>query len=118
MPPLECRRVWTLLSTGAGDGYQTFGRAREYTFYLEVTGSSRSTVSVRIETARESSGVSSAVRWQTVGSTSGYSLSSASMSYVQFSGPMLAVRPYVTAMGSTGVAGSTGVCLIVEMVGI
>lgn len=116
MPPLECHRVWTLLSTGAGDGYQTYGRARDYTFYLEVTGSSRSTVAVRIETARQSSGISSAVRWQTVGST--YSLSSASMSYVQFSGPMLAVRPYVTAMGSTGAAGSTGVSLIVEMVGI
>lgn len=111
---VACRRKWTFLSTGAGDGFQTNGIAREYTFYLEALGSSRSTASIHIETARSTEG-STVARWVTLGST--YALSSASVQIVQFTGPFMAVRPYVTDMGSTGAEGSTGTHIVVDLIG-
>ena len=112
-----CRKVWKWYdSTGAGEGYQTDGIAREYTWYVETIGSSRSTCNFQIQTARSTEG-STVSRYVSLGSPSTFALTSATLTVIQFTGPFLAVRPYVTDLGSTGVAGSTGVHVTIELVG-
>jgi len=110
---VACRKKWTFTSTGVGEGYQTNGWARQYTWYAETIGSSRSTCNFVIQTARSTEG-STIARYVTLGSTT--ALTSATLTVIQFEGPFLAVRPYVTDLGSTGAAGSTGVHVIFELV--
>ena len=118
---LACRKKWTFTSTGVGEGYQTNGIARSYTWYVETIGSSRSTCNFQIQTARSTEGstiagyVSLTYPYSTSPST--FALTSATLAVFQFDGPFLAVRPYVTDMGSTGAAGSTGVHVTVTLVG-
>jgi len=96
-----------------GAGYQTGGIARQYTWYVETIGSSRSTCNFVIQTARSTEGYTIA-RYVTLGSTQ--ALTSATLAVIQYEGPFLAVRPYVTALGSTGAEGSTGVHVTFELV--
>ena len=110
---VAARKKWTILSTGAGEGYQTDGIARQYTWYVETIGSSRSTCNFEIQTARSTEG-STIARYVTLGTTQ--ALTSATLTVIQYEGPYLAVRPYVTALGTTGVAGSTGVHVVFELV--
>lgn len=113
---IGCRKVWNLYSTGAGEGYQTNGVSREYTWYVEAVGSSRSTANIEIQTARLAAD-STGARYVSLGTPSTFAISSASLTVIQMTGPFLAVRPYVSAMGSTGAVGSTGVHLTIELVG-
>ena len=114
---IACRKVWTFYnSTGTGTAYQTNGIAREYTFYCETIGSSRSTANIQIQTAR-STEASTIARWVSLGSPSTFALTSASLTVIQFTGPFLALRPYVTDLGSTGALGSTGTHVTIELVG-
>jgi len=104
-----------------GEGYQTHGLGRKHTWYIETIGSSRSTCNFEIQTARSTEGstiaryVSLTYPYSTSPST--FALTSATLQVIQFEGPFLAVRPYVTAMGATGVSGSTGVHVVVTLIG-
>jgi len=98
-----------------GEGYQTNGNAKLYTWYVEAMGSSRSTSQYVLQTARSTEG-STIARWVNLAAST--ELTSATLQVVKFEGPYLAVRPYVTAMGSTGAAGSTGVHLEIELIAV
>src|SRR3990167_7719180 len=96
--------------------------ARKYTWYAETLGSSRSTCNFQIQTARSTEG-STVSRYVSLtypastASPSTFALTSATVRVLQFDGPFMAVRPYVTDLGSTGASGSTGTHVTITLVG-
>ena len=100
MPVIETQRTWTFTSSGVGAAHDCRGYAEQLSFYCEAIAGSSGTLN--IQTARASSGV-----WIDIGSTA--SLNS-NASLLQFNGPLLWVRPYVTEMPSTAT-------ITVELVG-
>lgn len=111
MPLYEIRQGWDFLSTGPGTAVTLHGGSpSKWTWIFETYGSSRSTATIQVQAAIDSTG-----NFANLSSTS---MSSASATVLNFTGPYACIRPYVSGLGSTGAAGSTGTMVRVSVVGV